>query len=94
MASNRKLCVCLHECGICDCFIQNPHEAMFSIEIGGLHFPKIPTPLSEYIISGETCSHRCEPGRCELGPGENWQHLGKNKDQNSLLELNARKLDI
>lgn len=65
---------------------------MFSVKIGGLHSPQMPTHLSENIISGEVCSHRDD-----LGPGApltNWKHLIKDKCQDGLVELKAGKLKI
>ena len=67
------VCVCLDVLYVIVLY-KIPYETIFSTEIGGLHFPNTPTPLSEYIISGEICSHGWQ-----TGPGANWHHLGKNK---------------
>lgn len=67
------VCVCMNVVYVIVSY-KKPHEAMFSTEIGGFHFPKTPTPPSEYVTSGEPCSHGCEQGR-----GANRQHVGKNK---------------
>lgn len=65
MAQIRKLCVCLHVCGmyVYDFLMWITHIKLTVIyKIWWTAFHETPSPLSENKISGEMCNHRDESG--------------------------------